>query len=237
MALRIYKAIPRLSVVTPWLDHPELIPDYETAVKIADEVVIVDNGSDEETAEALVQMLGRLGYPERHLYLRQRENGWFSGPTNEGIRKATGDVVVAVNNDIKADPSWLSAVRHELTDDGVYGPSSGQRVVDNVSIPYIEGWCVAARRETWQRLGGFDAEAFARPYWEDVDLSFRAMCLGLPLYRTNWFIDHLSNTTSAHTPGAYDHSEQNRLTFEARVREFISQKREVADATAQAVAV
>lgn len=237
------RKLPTISVVTPWLDHAELIADYEAAVSLADEVVIMDNGSQEDTAAELVAMLSRMahGYPDKHRYLRWRTNGWFSAPMNEGIRAATGDIIVALNNDIRAKPGWIAAVRSEVTDDGLYGPSSSRRVIDNVSIPYVEGWCIAAKRETWERLGGFDEKAYERPYYEDVDLSFRAMALGMPLYRTDWHVDHLSNTTSAATPGAYDHSEKNRLTFESRFRAFLSDtttKEEDADAvTAQAAAV
>lgn len=255
-ALTIHSRIPRISVCTAWLDHPELIPDYEEVVKGADEVVIVDNGSDELVSAELVAMLTRLGYPEKHRYLRQKENGWFSGPMNEGIAAATGDIILALNNDVRlsADPKWLNTVRREVQGTpGLFGPAASRRTVPGrvpslhgptnepferpLTLPYVEGWCIAATRETWDRLGGFDAEAFERPYWEDVDLSFRAMCMGIPLYRTDWYIDHLSNTTSAVTPGAYDHSETNRITFETRVREFLSRKEEAHEPTAQAAAV
>lgn len=204
-----------------------------------DEVVIVDNGSGDETSAALHGMLSRLGYPDRHRYLRRAENGWFSGPVNDGIRAAKGDIIVALNNDISAPAEWADDVRRDVTGLGVYGPSASRRVVDSVPLPYVEGWCIAATRETWDKLGGFDAEAFKRPYWEDVDLSFRAMTLGIPIFRTDWHVDHLSNTTSSVTPGAYDHSEPNRVTFETRVRQFLSQTtEEVANAaTAQTVAV
>jgi GT2 family glycosyltransferase len=97
-------------------------------------------------------------------------------------------------------------------------------MVDGVHIPYVEGWCVAAARTTWQRLAGFDAATYERPYWEDVDLSFRAMTLGIGLYRSAWQVEHLSNTTSAVTPGAYDASEANRLSFETRVREHLGRR-------------
>lgn len=226
-----------VSVVTPWLDHPELIPDYEETVRSADEVVIVDNGSEPEESAAIVRMLQRLGYPAKHRYLHLHENAWFSGPVNRGIGATSGDIVIALNNDVRAPADWIEAVRREVAGPGIYGPSASRRSVDGVVIPYVEGWCVAATRETWDRLGGFDAAAYERPYWEDVDLSFRAMTLGIPLYRTDWHIDHLSNTTSAQTPGAYEHSEQNRVTFESRVREFLSQKEDAHEPTAQVPAV
>ena len=238
--LRVYNRLRTVSVCTPWLGHPELIPDYEEAVRNADEVVIVDNGSEPEDSAEIVAMLTRLGYPERHRYLRWRENGWFSGPMNEAIRAATGDVIVALNNDVRNSmpgARWIAAARNEVRGKGLYGPSSARKVIDGVTLPYVEGWCVAANRPTWDRLGGFDAEAFERPYWEDVDLSFRAMTKGIPLYRTDWPIDHLSNTTSAATPGAYEHTEQNRITFETRVREFLSQKEEAHESTPQAASV
>jgi GT2 family glycosyltransferase len=45
-------------------------------------------------------------------------------------------------------------------------------------VAYVTGAALAARRDTWTRLGGFD-EAFAPAYYEEVDLCFRARQAGL----------------------------------------------------------
>lgn len=179
-----------VSVVTPWYQHPELRAEYDAATAGA-EVVIV------ETVDPATFS--------------------FAGTCNQGLALATGDVIVMLNNDITAAPGWLAQVEREVRGDGLYGPETHLKMVMGRPVLYVDGWCVAARREVWERLGGFDAETFQRPYWEDVDLSWRAVQLGYTLHQTRWPVQHLGNTTSRTTPGAYDASAANEAAFVAKV--------------------
>lgn len=206
----------KVSIVTPWLDQPQLVRDYEFSVAMADEVIVVDNGSTKPNWEQLVGMVKRL----KGVLIPRDTNGWFSGPVNEGLAVATGDVIVVLNNDIQADPRWVQLVRNDARPEALLGPSGSHREVDGMILPYIEGWCVGASQDVWRALHGFDADTFVKPYWEDVDLSFRAMAAGMSLYLTKWPIRHLSNTTSRAVPGAYDESEENGRKFVEKVRAY-----------------
>ena len=205
----------RVSIVTPWYNHDELLGSYLTTVTGADEVILVDNGSDERIARQL----------EAHadVYLRRGREGWFAPACNEGLAASTGDIVVFLNNDVSGPTGWLEMLRSQVTNRGLYGPSFDQRAVQLPNgrplwVPYLEGWCVAATRAVWVDLGGWDAEAYPNAYWEDVDLSFRARLQGYTLnYCPAWDLRHPGNTTSRMTPGSYDHSSTNQRTFENRV--------------------
>jgi len=203
-----------ISIVTPWLDHPELIADYEAAVQGA-QVVIVDNGSQEETTRLLFAMVARVG----GFYVRNEVNLWFAAANNQGLKYATGEIVMFLNNDIRAGFGWLRDVQLHVQPGALYGPSAGSRLVGNARLPYIEGWCIAARQEVWQALNGWDAEAYPMPYWEDNDLCLRARLAGYKLVQTAWDVAHLSNVTSRSTPGAYAGSGPNMQTFIARVED------------------
>lgn len=217
----------RVSVITPWKDHPELIPLYERAVQGADEVIILDNASEPETADALEALAARLG----GRYVRHDENRWFSRACNEGAERATGDVLLFLNNDIAAGYSgdapsgWLDKVRHEVCPGALYGPSKkycpvGKFVIPGGDVPYIEGWCLAMTREDWERLGGFDEDAYPLPYYEDTDLSFRAVEEHkFRLVQTHWPVIHLSNTTTSGMPGAYAGAKPNQAIFMERVKD------------------
>jgi glycosyltransferase involved in cell wall biosynthesis len=187
-----------IAIVTPWLDHPEFAADYEAAVggmACGVQVVVVDNGSTAENAAVLRAMVGRLG----GVYVRNDSNRWFAAANNQGLAAATGEVVVFLNNDIAlpdpaAGPVWLERVRRDVAAGGMYGPSLRRAAVAGAdgegpgavrSVQYIEGWCVAARREVWERLGGWDAATYAMPYWEDTDLSLRAVRAGQRLVKTD----------------------------------------------------
>ena len=201
-----------ISVVTAWLNSPELIPAYERAVKGV-QVIIVDNGSDMETADALRGMVDRLG----GLYIRNETNTGFATANNRGLEAATGDIVVFLNNDIEAVGDWQSIVEH-LKPGGLYSPSMLMQYVNGVPIMYLEGWCLIGHRADFERIGGW-AQDWEGLYWEDNELCWRASRAGLRLEQIPLPLVHLSNYTTSKTPGAYDRSAANRARFEQIVRE------------------
>jgi GT2 family glycosyltransferase len=207
----------KISIVTPWHNCPELIGQYEAAVAGADEVVIVDNASDVPTQGAIEGLRHRNIATGRVKVVRTENNVWFSAACNMGYERSTGDVVLFLNNDIIASPDWLDRVRADIRDGGIYGPAAETRTVAQQPMTYLDGWCVAARRETWAALGGpWDADTFPM-YYSDVDLSWRAYRAGYPLRVRTWAVRHLSNYTSQRTEGAYTDSEAAFARFTARV--------------------
>jgi GT2 family glycosyltransferase len=204
-----------VSVITPWHNHPELIPAYEKAVQGA-QVIIVDNASDAATHDALWAMVTRLG--EGSIVLGNETNYWFAEACNQGLDHAAWPVVLMLNNDIEAEPGWLAQVERDVRPGELVGIDAHVHFVAGGPVMYIAGWCVAARREVWEALGGFDAETFQRPYWEDVDLSWRAVQAGYTLRSRPWPVKHLGNTTSRTVDGAYAGSEANKAAFTARVQ-------------------
>lgn len=223
----------RLSIVTPWHNCPELIGQYEAAVAGADEVIVVDNASGAPTKAGLHEMLRRR---EGAKIVHLEHNIWFSAACNRGYAESTGDVVLFLNNDVMAAPGWLDKVRADIVDGGLYGAACETRTVAGQPMTYLEGWCVAARRETWdaisienprtpagiaaglppQFFGPWDQVVFPM-YYSDVDLSYRAHRAGFPLRVRRWDVQHLSNYTSRRTEGAYSDSEAAWRRFTARV--------------------
>lgn len=215
----------RVSVVTPWLEHPELLEGYAQAVAGADEVIVVLNAGDPDPFIA-----------QGHVVLHPAAPLGFAASNNEGMKSATGDVVVFLNNDVVSAGGFIEAVARDVHDGALFGPAIGDasRIVlgngDHVgldapcAIPYVDGWCVAATRATWHALGPgpWDAEAFPKPYWEDVDLSLRAMGRGLGLKRAPWPVRHLGARTAATTPGAMDGFKAQRAVVEERVRAVLA---------------
>lgn len=208
-----------LSIITPWLDHPEFLDDYAAAVAGADEVIVIDNGSAPEPAAALRDACAAHGWR----LLRSEANLWFGPASNWGLQEAAGDILVCLNNDVRAAGAWLSLVRRDTIPGALCGPGVAAQRVAGVEVPYVEGWCVAAHRAVWQALGGFDTETYERCYYEDADLSWRAAVAGLQLIQTDWPIAHIANGTSATLPEAHAATARNRIRFAARVRELRAQ--------------
>jgi glycosyltransferase involved in cell wall biosynthesis len=223
----------KTSIITPWSGSTsDLLADYFAAVQHADQVVTVDNASAHTTASDLVQMHEQIGGE----YIRNAENRGFAAANNQGYAVATGDVIVFLNSDIAAQPGWLKAVAADVKDGGLYGPSLQQQLVYGMWLPYVEGWCIAATKKTWNRLCGpsgiikthtidltcisvpWDADAFPGPYWEDTDLCLRALEAGITLVQTAWPIQHKGGRTAGSLIKHGASFERNRATFAARVR-------------------
>lgn len=200
-----------VSIVTPWLDAAELIPMYESSTRGA-QIVIVDNGSTPAHAEQLAALCYRTG----GVYIRNDENALFAKANNQGLKAATGEIIVFMNNDVQCRSGFVDQVQASVQNGSLYGPS---RMFKH-DLPYLEGWCIAARREVWEALGGWEENYYSGLYWEDNDLSFRAMAAGYTLIQTYWPVWHYNNYTTSKTPGAFEHSAENERKFVERVRSW-----------------
>lgn len=198
-----------VSIITPWLNASELIAQYEQSTAGA-EIVIIDNGSDWIHANRLYQMSRRVNGQ----YIRNNHNAQFSAANNQGLARASGDIIVFMNNDVECKPGFVAQVERDVTDVGaLYGPS----LLTKHGWQYIEGWCIAARREMWNTLD-WDDQYYSGLYWEDNDLCARAVNRGHKLIKTFWPVWHYNNYTSSKIPGAYDKSAENERKFLERVR-------------------
>ncbi len=74
----------------------------------ADRVVVVDNGSTDDSVAVL-----RRDLPEATVIVRA-SNGGFAAGANAGIRHADADVVVLLNNDAEPAPGFVAALRDHL---------------------------------------------------------------------------------------------------------------------------
>ena len=67
------------------------------------ELIVVDNGSTDESLEMARRYRGR----PRYTLIENAENTGFSHAVNQGIRIAQGEYVALFNNDAFAEPDWL----------------------------------------------------------------------------------------------------------------------------------
>ncbi len=212
--LRPHDRPPSISIVTPWWNHPEFAPDYLTAVSVRngrDELVVIDNGSDTP-----------IGLPG----IRVEQNLGFSGACNLGLHNAACDAVLWLNNDVvMTDRGWLEAIRGALEPGVLVGANlryDRHGDVDGMSLPYLDGWCLAGMRDDLLELGGFD-EGFEEPsYFGDNDLCLRARAAGMVLREVRVGLRHLVNgTTDDDIAARVAASTANRERFQARARDLL----------------
>ncbi|GAB4372442.1 MAG: hypothetical protein OHK0021_14850 [Bryobacter sp.] len=188
----------KVSVVIPsWkgCHHLEqLVPTVE-----ADEIIIVDAGSNDGTRE----LANRGGIR----YLEIQENKGFAYAANAGIAAARHGTVAVLNNDLKLSRDWFGLLLPHLDSypyavgkllqwetpdrlDGSWdalslsgiplrcghGKPDGALFSCAREIPFAPWTAILLRREFWQTLGPLE-DSFGS-YFEDVDYGLRALASG-----------------------------------------------------------
>jgi GT2 family glycosyltransferase len=193
------------------------------------EVIVVDNNSSDGTADYLKELSGR---EPRLTPVLNRANRGFAGGNNDGIRVATGRIIVLLNNDTLVSDGWLSTVRSALLADhsiGLLGPVSNavgneQKIFtvgltpeeilaegriwaeasagDSFETTRLGFFCVALNREVIDRVGLLD-EAYDLGFYEDDDYCLRVLKAGYRLVcREDVFIYHHGSASFSRTPVA-----------------------------------
>ncbi|HEX8085581.1 MAG TPA: glycosyltransferase family 2 protein [Solirubrobacteraceae bacterium] len=168
-----------------------------------DEVVVVDSGSSDGSAEVARRVL-----PEARV-VDAGGNVGFAAGCNRGVGATSAPLVLLLNPDCVAQPGFLDALRAAAADrpgwaawQALVTLPGGDRVntAGNVvhflgfgwvggldrpvaevprephEVPFASGAAMMVRREAWERAGGFDERYFM--YGEDLDLSLRLRLAG-----------------------------------------------------------
>jgi glycosyltransferase involved in cell wall biosynthesis len=187
-----------LSVVIPTRDKRPLLERTLAALRAQDlgdrpwEIVVVDDGSVDDTAAALTRLARLSGPPLR--VVSPPANVGRAAARNLGWRQAAGQWVLFLDDDIVAPPGLLAAHLAALAGEprrGTIGPAVTEAsIVDAPHFHYLDTRGVAklgegaapARyfvtqnaavpREALVAVGGFD-EGFSAYGFEDMDLGFR----------------------------------------------------------------
>ncbi|RNF84206.1 glycosyltransferase [Montanilutibacter psychrotolerans] len=172
--------------------------------EVAFEVIVVDDGSSDDTRACLEQVAGLR-------YHRRAANGGFIAACNDGAALARGDYLVLLNNDTAPQPGWLDTLlatfdEHPgtglvgaqlLYPDGRLQEAGGVVWRDGSAdklgrlqspdhpafrhvrrVDYCSGAAIALPRSLFERVGGFDTR-YAPAFYEDTDLAMQVRAQGL----------------------------------------------------------
>jgi N-acetylglucosaminyl-diphospho-decaprenol L-rhamnosyltransferase len=165
------------------------------------DVVVVDNGSSDGTAELL-----RSEFPEVSLLELGRNLG-FGRALNRAIERHPADPVILLNNDVECEPRFVEALLDAAAEGaecvaGVLVQEAAPGLIDSAGVvadrtlmgfDYLHGEPLAASRgapaplgptggaalyglDAFRVAGGFDERIFL--YYEDLDLALRLRAAG-----------------------------------------------------------
>ena len=212
-----------ISVVIPSRNGKQLLETCLPRLTGADEIIVVDNGSDDGSAEYL-----------RGLGIVVEESAQplsFAKAVNRGIARARYSHVCLLNNDMLAEPGFLGALRRpfdkvphlfaasaqiflpegqrrEETGKTVMNPAPGIEDFpvrcdvplegeDQTYVLYGSGGCTLYDAAKLAALGGLD-EIYEPAYVEDLDLGVRAWLRKWPsVYAAEARVLHQHRTTTS----------------------------------------
>ena len=219
---------PEVSIIIPVKNNIRLTIECLLSIvnntsNIHYEIIIVDDASNDETEEILLEI-------ERLLYIKNDNNLGFLHSCNKGKKQAKGEYLLILNNDVQVQQGWLSNLVEPIKENiaiGAVGPKvlypngrlqeAGARInidgsteliglADDPALPrynylrevdYCSGVCLLIRAEDFLDADIFDID-FAPAYCEDVDLCLRLQQRGKKIIYSpkSEIIHHLSATTN-----------------------------------------
>lgn len=243
---------PRFSIIIPAhnklaFTHFCLCSVIYTCAGLSFEIVLVDDGSTDQTAQIETIVDGLC-------VVRHTTAQGFVGACNAGAAAAHGEFLVFLNNDTETTGRWLEemALPFDIFDEvglsgakllypdgrlqeaggiiwrngtpwnyGRDGNAADPRYNYTRQVDYMSGAAIMIPRDVWETVGGFSAE-FKPAYYEDTDLAFKVAQSGRRvIYTPKSVVVHyegISNGTSIAEGGLKRYQEINRKTFETKWR-------------------
>jgi len=158
-------------------------------------IIIMDDNSTDQSVSYI-----HTHFPDVSVIRKQVHEG-FSSTVNKGVKEAKSDIVVLLNTDIEPEKGYLEPLLSRFSDNHVFAVGCLDKSMEHGNIvlrgrgigwwekgfyihkrgdvgksdtAWVSGGSGAFRRSMWNILGGMD-ELFNPFYWEDIDLSYRAV--------------------------------------------------------------
>lgn len=197
----------------------------------ADEIILADDASTDNSLIYVKKLQKK--YPKLKI-LTHKKNIGFSRNSNIAAKKAAGDLIVFLNNDINPHRGYIKNSLKHFRDSKVIGVGFSELGHENYGSIYwkngyiqlrpgysktthitawVSGGSSIIRKDYFLKLGGFD-QVYAPFYCEDLDLGLRAWKSGyILLWEPKAIVEHKHESTISKFPKRFlDYvKERNRL--------------------------
>jgi hypothetical protein len=200
------KKNPQFSIVIPTFNGKKLLADCLSSIENQTEknfeVIVIDNGSNDQTADFLHQNFSKVKI------ITLKKSAGFAKPVNLGIKASKGNYIFLLNNDVVLDQRCLAEIARRFDSQRDFDfcaclmlDKTGKKIdsvgngfswwgraypIGRGEIPQkyqketfvfgASGGAAIFKREVFAKIGLLDEDFYA--YFEDVDFSFRAQLAG-----------------------------------------------------------
>lgn len=169
------------------------------------ELVIVDDGS-KDTSKEILQHYEQQGHDGGVTFkiLYNQKNLGFAPTVNRGVSESSSEIVYLLNSDVLPEKDFLDPLLPHFDDETVFAVGSMDKSVedeetvlrgrglgswkrgllihkrgevDQTNTLWVSGGSGAFRKSIFEKLGEL-TELMSPFYWEDIDLSYRALKSG-----------------------------------------------------------
>ncbi len=178
------------------------------------EIIIPDDPSDDKSKEIIKNFINNIKEKNivgKTIANIDKDQAGFSKNVNRGVSLARGDILILLNTDVCPKEDFLSTLLPHFTDKNVFAVGcmdesieGDQKILrgrgvgiwkkgfllhakgetDKKNTLWASGGSSAFSKKIWDELGGLD-EIYNPFYWEDNDLSYRALKSGYKIIFEN----------------------------------------------------
>jgi glycosyltransferase involved in cell wall biosynthesis len=215
--------VPTVSVVIPCYGQAEYLPDAVASVvsqTFTDwEVVIVDDGSPDDTANVATRLIAE--HRGRRIRLLRQRNQRVAAARNSGINTTSGRYILPLDADDALDPEMLATCVERLDGDsglGIVYTDQQRFGAEDRHVPASEfdpflmpdinqpNYCALYRREVWESIGGYNANMVHG--YEDWDFWLGAVEHGIKAARVPRPLFRYRIRPGTRSAGALEHNRE-----------------------------
>jgi len=165
------------------------------------EAIVVDDASSDKSLEVLKDFQKKYNNLK---VIKNEKNLGFSSTVNKGVSNAFGDIIILLNSDVSPKKDFINPLVSHFEDPLIFAVGcldksiEGKEIilrgrglgkwergllvhkrgeVDKANTLWVSAGSGAFKKEIWDKLGGLN-ELYNPFYWEDIDLSYRALKSG-----------------------------------------------------------